>query len=221
MAKAQSVTLPAWEVPPALIKHTKPLWGFYVTYGQRFMFQHFAALYAARAFIDLMLQGDDYTRKDDFTIVSTRGVSIRIENPTGRKGPSLFNSVLDYELSPQEQTFEFPERLLQMYRPFPNSPLLSHKSLETITGIENDETRDTPSEKPVKAAQRAPRASQPRVKAPSDTVPIADIASSLKIDAKQARNALRKANVPKPEHGWSFPPSEVTRITNLIKDNLK
>lgn len=218
MAKTSTHTLPSWEVPPALVKSTKPIYGFYVTYGQRFMFQHFAALYAAKAFINLMLQGDDYTRVDDFNIKTARGVSIRIENPTGRKGPSLFDTVLNYQMTPQEQEFEFPERLLSAYRPFPNSPLLTSKPQQSP----NDETPDNDQQTPTKATQRAPKPAQPaRKPKPEGLVTVASIADELKIDAKQARQALRKAKIDKPEHGWAFTPDQVPAITAAIKEHLK
>jgi len=209
-----SIAATAWQVPPALVAHTKPIYGFYVTYGQRYMFQHFSALFAAKHFIDLMLQGDDYHRTDDFTILSARGVTIRIENPKGRKGPSLFDQVLEYEFTKDELDFEFPDTLLQQYRPFPSSPFVRERpQAEETPNLSNDQ-QPAP-----KVAQRAPKAPQPAK--PAGLVSVADIAQSLNIDPKHARQALRKAKIEKPEFGWAFPQSEVEAITKAIKEHLK
>lgn len=212
MAKSD---LPSWQVPPAGVNTTKPCYGFYVIYGMRFIFVHFSQLYAAKALVDLMLDGDEYTRESDHEIVSTRGVLIRMENPNGRKGPSMFDEVLHHKYTPQEEAFTFPESFLRDYGSVPRSK--TTQQAPSAPEVSNDQQIIT------KAPQRAPSTPKPaRKPLPDNLVTVATIATDLKIDAKQARQALRKAKIEKPEHGaWAFTPDQVPAIVAAIKEHLK
>lgn len=214
MAKSIASPLPSWYVEQSTIRSTKPTYGFHVTYGMRFVFVHFSQLYAAKAFINLMLDGDDYTRTNDFQIESDRGVRIRMENIPTRKGPSRFDEVLTYQFTPQEAEFTFPDSFIQSYGTVPR--------LKTLRECPAAPEPDHATETPVKVAQRAPSTPKPASKPkPEGLVTVASIADELKIDAKAARTALRKAKIEKPEHGWSFAPADVARITAAIKEHLK
>lgn len=217
MANPSPSPLPDWQVPPALVKHTKPVYGFYVSYGYRYMFQHYTQLYAASHLISLLIPDGNYTRKNDFTITTPAGLTIRLENPNGRKGPSYFDAILNYTLTPSEREFTFPDAIESQYRGFTSS--------KASREAQNDQTPDNDQSQPPNVTQRAPKATQTlppaRTPRPSNLVTVADIAATLKIDAKQARQALRKAKIDKPEHGWAFPAADVPAITAAIKEHLK
>lgn len=77
---------------------------------------------------------------------------------------------------------------------------------------------DTPATTPDKP-KREPRPIKPAK--PTGLISASDIASAMKLDAKQVRDALRKSGTPKPAHGWNFNPTEALAISKAIADNLK
>ena len=67
-------------------------------------------------------------------------------------------------------------------------------------------------EKPVKEPKRPSR---------EGLVSVSSISEGLKISPKEARAALRRAKIEKPEVGWAWSPSEVEDIKKKISENLK
>ena len=66
--------------------------------------------------------------------------------------------------------------------------------------------------------QRAPKSSQPST---SSMIPLADIASELSIDPREARKILRTTNTPKPDHGWAFTPEQIPHIKEILTKHKK
>lgn len=197
--------------------------GLYVYYGKGFIYQTFDTLCTARHFIDLMIDGDEYTWEvwspakgisPEPMIKTARGLTIR--------GAGLENA-MEYEFqSAAEREFVFPAPYDQMYRVFPQK------------GPEEDDIAPPPAPEPVwdaathtlikpaKPARVTKPKAEPKPKVDkTGLVLVADIAKKHGWDAKHVRAALRKAKVEKPAVGWAFPQSEVERITKTIKENLK
>lgn len=206
-----------------------PTIGLYVTLASgRFTYQNFCSLRAARYFLDCCLNGHDYTWQDNNSIVTTHGTHI------STRGHHLTDHSLDHIISYTPTGYQPPEPLLTQWRcfgqdlPYTIEPSAgpapattsrrAHRGPKSQIDLDIGKIdEDTPaSGSPSRRQRRAPADT-----AKNDFVNIQTIASSLKIDASRARSALRKAQVPKPPHGWAFDPSDVARITAIIKDNLR
>lgn len=76
------------------------------------------------------------------------------------------------------------------------------------------------SKKPVRAPKSAaqPKAAVTRTPKPADgdSVSLAAICASLKIDPKEARGALRKASYPKPSNGWQWPKEQKEKVSKDV-----
>lgn len=198
-----------------------PTTGLYVTLASgRFTYQNFCSLRAARYFLDCCLDGHTYTWRDNNTIITDHGTVI------STRGHHLTDHSLDHIISARPGDFTPPEPYATQWQCFARDvPYIIEKRSD-------DDTRQRPStpidldvSKNAKVTPRRTNASssrregQPRARA-DDLVTIQTVAASLNIDASRARAALRKAQVPKPPGGWAFDPSDVARITTIIKENL-
>lgn len=184
--------------------------GYYVTMGERFIFQRFDNIVPAYHFLKKMIAGQEFVWD---TWSPARGITpepmIRTALGLTIRGAGL-EEALEFEPSDHDLTFVFPEP----YSWYDTWPLRGTKDL-TAAPAPTTTTTDEP---------KAPKAPKPvKVERPSKEglVTVAQICADNKWDPKHARAALRKANIEKPEAGWAFPPSDVARITKAIKDNLK
>lgn len=202
-----------------------PTTGLYVTLASgRFTYQNFCSLRAARYFLDCCLDGHDYTWQDNNTLVTDHGTVI------STRGHHMTDHSMDRIISHTPTDWQPPEPYLSQWKCF-------GKDVPYIIDRRPQPASDTtPAQRPqrqidldtAKIAEETPRRKgtssrrtqgQPRARA-DDRVTIQTIAASLNIDASRARGALRKAAVPKPDGGWAFDPSDVARITTIIKENL-
>lgn len=183
--------------------------GFYVYCGRRFIYQSFDTYATAKHFLLKMIAGREYTWE---TWSPAKGITpvpmIRTDLDVTIRGPGL-EDVMEYEFADAEEAgYVFPENY-------------SWYDTWALRGTEETETTASDDEKPAPKAKREPRAPAEPKPSKEGLVTVATIAESLKADAKHVRAALRKAKVEKPQVGWAFPATEVARITQLIKDNLK
>lgn len=203
--------------------------GFYVYYGERFMFQSFDTDCTAKHFLEFIIDGDDYKWEvwPDYRIGDINGITKEALLVTARgvqiRGAGLENA-MEYEYgSEAEREFVFPEPYHRMYStwvargPIDTEP----KAPARVDPVYDHETGELVKAPKAERPARAPK--EPKAPRPSKEglVLVSDIAAELKVDPKHVRAALRRAKVDKPAVGWAFPSSDVPLITALIKENLK
>ena len=181
--------------------------GFYVTLGERFIFQRFDNIVPARYFIEKMIANQEYVWD---IWAPCNGVSypvIRTSSGLTIRGAGL-EEAMEYELTDEDRVFVFPEP----YGWYDTWALRGTKDY-------------VPEVKEVKEPKEPKETKEPKIEKPkvdkTGLITVAKICADNKWDPKHARAALRKAKIEKPEAGWAFPQSEVPRITKAIKDNLK
>lgn len=128
-------------------------------------------------------------------------------HPTDRKAPSVPDPI------------DRPWR--RLFPEHPNDALV-RESLTRQSPREERTDANAPSSRPEGAkAPRTPRGRATGERKPNDLVSVQAIADSLKVSAKDARQALRDSKTPKPAFGWAFAKSDVKAITATITKHLR
>lgn len=197
-----------------------PYYGIYAANPERdrMTFQKFNAIYAAKHFVLLMIDGDEYrwdvrrvhsgdTGKAQ--IITSRGVIIHTF------GDDL-EEIMEHEFTSEEASFVFPEPEHSKYARFPR---LGKQGPALTTDEDYEDTQasrtSAPDDAPQPKVKREPRPSK------EGLVTIADICAEIKLEPKAARDALRKSELEKPAAGWAFPAADVPDVINTIIGNLK
>lgn len=192
----------------AMLKHAfpsspqrLPLLGFSIRHeDDRFQHVNFAAEYAARHFLDLLLQDTKFKWVTDYEIEVHEPFFFWIKSD----GVSL-DDLMEYKMTKEEQDWELPA-------PYPalatrirrgKAPSGEH---QLITPDEPIAIKPKTSPAPVKNVPRTP--AKPK-KAPRPSaeglITIGDVAAEYGFDAKAARGILRKHSIEKPDHGrWEW-----------------
>jgi hypothetical protein len=166
----------------------------------------FSALYAAHRFVELLLRSESYEWQpankalgytDPDTIITEGNLSIRCHG---------LKEVLEHELSEAEREWEMPEALARQ-------TLLVRRPFQT------EETTNEDGE-PVVRVKREPKEAKPKVDRTGLTT-VGEIAQQMGIEPRDARTALRKQKIEKPETGWAWDPDQVEAIKATIKAGLK
>lgn len=170
----------------------------------------FAAKYAARKFLDELLQDDGIIWEDAVpTPTGEHGCTIRSESGiivSTRWWPGRLRECVEHEYSLQEMAWDLRGPPLAWARHFRNGPDLP-RTLE-----------DSPGHK--ERAERRQKSSGPTVAHPTGAVHVSDLALSLGIDARDARRALRSI-MQKPAYGWWFKPEEIEEVKAKIKAQVE
>lgn len=114
--------------------------------------------------------------------------------------------LLELELTGGEAEWELPEFYAVQSRII-RSPMRAQSSEE--------DGEDRPAR-----VKREPKPEKPKVDK-TGLVSVGDIAAQMKIEPRDARGALRKQNIEKPESGWLWPASKVEEIKAIISRGLK
>lgn len=164
----------------------------------------YAAAYAVRRVLDMLLQGGGFLWENDCTIRGENGVVV-----STRWFPDRMKRAVEHELTPQEMAWD----------PSPVDRAAIHQFLH---GPEKPRSLEQDSAASHRREKRERRQSAPKADAPPGYVHVSDVATSLGIDAKQARVALRKIyGDDKPKWGWWFDPKDLESIKSKIKENLR
>lgn len=183
----------------------------------------FAAKYAARAFIDLLIHNDEWERCDPVGmregIKTTSGIRINMTK-------DQIWALLDYKMSPAEREWE-DEQLKKSVMRFKYG---QHEAARTSNDNEEqsdgtDETLSDGGTSRKSTKRREPRApKEPKVKVDkSGYVSANDIAKELKVEGREVRGALRASGMTKPDIGWMWPKDskELKEARKTIEANLK
>jgi hypothetical protein len=176
----------------------------YINKDQGFLGIGFAATYAAKKFVDILLGDDEIslTRglsgKED-TIVSSTGIKIRCDE---------IMDIINYKYSEREK-----EWVLSDYGSDSSTAALNFRHSSVTERA--DRTKESPSEPKIKAEKKE----KPEKVNKEGLISIAQIAEELKMEPRDARVILRKMKVPKPGIGWLWTKLEVDDIKKLLHDN--
>lgn len=164
----------------------------------------FAAAYSAKKFVDYLIAGHNFkwlqaSHKGDIpdTILTDHNVKIRIP------GRGL-EEVIEYEYTQAESEWALPEEHMRQ------CALLRRAPDEEVT--EEGEIVAKP--------KREPKPEKPKIDKTA-LISIGDIAEQMGIEARDARQSLRKQKIEKPTGGWWFAPEKVEEMKVLIKKGLK
>lgn len=180
----------------------------------RMIVMTFAAAYAARHFINAVLQDGGYkwlpadkkmAIEIPDTIVGDNDVRIRVP------GGSSLEDLMEYEFSDAEAEWELPQGYVVQ------SDLLRREYREEAPPPTDEDGNPAPKEK---KPRREPKPEKIKIDK-SGLVSVGDIADQMGIEARDARGSLRKQKVEKPDVGWCWPESEVEAIKKIIKKGLK
>lgn len=188
----------------------------------RVLVLNFAAEYAARHFIDLLIHNDEWEWVDPI------GSRKCIKTSTGVR-ISMFKDdlemLLDYKMSEEEKTYE-NDQVKQSVLRFKYG---THEAAKRED--DNEEQPDGADEtlgdgraktKSKRGTARTPK--EPKVKVDkSGYVSANDIAKELKVEGREVRGALRASGMTKPDIGWMWPKDskELKEARKTIEANLK
>lgn len=190
----------------------------------RVLVLNFAAEYAARHFIDLLIHNDDWEWVDPIgsrkCIKTTGGVRI-----------SMFKDdlqiLLDYKMNEEERGYE-NEQVKQSVLRFKYGIHEGAKGRDDDNEEREDGTDETLGDggtkktKSKRGTARTPK--EPKAKVDkSGYVSANDIAKELKVEGREVRGALRASGMTKPDLGWMWlkDSKELKEARKTIETNLK
>lgn len=203
--RAKEIYMLAPAYPVALSRGLHSNFGFYCYREDGgFAFHNFHAGYAARYFIDYIIDGHEFKwiKKDEIAVEN--GFRIRGERDSLEK-------VFDVEPKGEERDWEPPAPYSHYY-----AVLLGKKF-----SIDSVEQPSRPDRKPRKPKTEEEKVATRKMKAQTgDYITIGQICEKLGHHPRVCRAILRKLKTPKPAHGWAWPPSETTAIEKRIRKEL-
>lgn len=174
----------------------------------RLLIVNFYGTYAAKKTLEAVIGDDEYKwkmsnkstmlRGNPDTIITSRGVKIR--------EPSALDEIIEYEYTREEEAWEVPPEKLRtirsFLRPYPDEAIPSENGKHEEEPLRRDR------------AERTPRPSR------EGLVNISEICERLRLEPRNARAILRKAQIAKPEQGWAWPADEAAKIEAEIKSRM-
>lgn len=205
--KALTMLAPAYPTP--LSKSLVSNFGFYCWRKDGgFCFHNFHSAYAAKWFVEYVIDGHDFEWLDDNTIETEHGFKIKGERDS-------LERAVEYKPTSKEREWRPEIGHMQYY--------------ETFTGkrraIDVPEKQVAPAPKPKK--ERKPvdedvKVLRKKAKVKSgDYITISEICAELGHAPRECRQVLRNLKVEKPGHGWAWPPGEAAIIKKRISQYLK
>ncbi len=177
----------------------------YISKGSNIMVVGFAATYAARKFLDILLADDELaktrgvTGNEDTIIATPSAIAVRCD---------LIDEILDYEYSALEEQWE----LADVGGPDTSTAAMRFRS-SSGEAYQPREEGEKPKRIPKEKKESAPKASR------DGLISIAQIAADLKIEPREARGILRSQKIAKPDVGWAWSKNEVDNIKKILHDN--
>lgn len=179
--------------------------GFYCWRGDGgFCFHNFHAAYAAKWFLDYLLDDAEFKWIDDATIITQNGFKIRGERDT-------LELIIDYIPTREEREWEPPSPYIDEYAVFAGRK----KKVE----LPNEPTPKPRKERPKVAEEIKVSRRKEKIKT-GDYITVGQICEELGHHPRECRAILRALNVPKPAHGWAWPPAEAAEIKKRLAKKL-
>jgi hypothetical protein len=188
----------------------------------RVLVLNFAAEYAARHFIDLLIHGDTWEQADPIgsrqCIRTSSGVRISMFGDDLQK-------LLDYKMSEDERSWEnelIKQNVLR-FKYGTHEVAKKDDNQERSDGADEEASEDgTKTPKSKRGSTRTPK--EPKVKVDkSEYISANDIAKELKLEGREVRGALRASGMKKPDIGWMWTKGsdELKAARKTIEANLK
>lgn len=199
------VMLPAY--PIALSKSQHSRYGFYCYREDGgFCFHNFHGDYAAKNFVETLIDDHEFRWIADNQIVIENGIRIKGERDS-------LERVFEYDYASKEE---------RDWRPgIPSSQHIAQfmrkKPLPTIEDVDPQK----PARKPRAPVPDEVKVQRRKAKAKSgDYITISQICEELGHHPRVCRAELRAMKLPKPAHGWAWPPSEAQEIKKKLAKRL-
>lgn len=171
---------------------------------------NFAEYYPAYVMLQQFLtpNQDNFKWHSDDAILTDEGILIST-------GGHELDRLMTRKYSKEELDWELPNNYHRLVAQIKGLTFIPTQVSEPVEQRHDDE-------KPSKRKSREDRpAPSPRKPKDSSLIDLATIASAINLDAKEARNILRK-HATKPDHGaWAWPTDEVDTIKALLTKNRK
>lgn len=138
--------------------------------------------YAAKAYLDYVIGRNEPTWKAANKLITSTGVEISCEPSENRADENDLERAIDYKPTRAEMSFELPDKdkasVDRLLRPYPDV------------------------EKHTIGKAKVERASSK--KPDGKYITVGQLCEELHVKPRDARAALRKAKIEKPDHGWAF-----------------
>lgn len=157
--------------------------------GEREEIHIFAAMYAAKKFVEEVLKGDDWVLDGDRFLRSRKGIKVRVHLTCT---DVTLREVMGHEYTRSEDLWDLPVPYVGAARSLREGPTVERVVL-------------TQGRAPKKAVIRA------------GLVTIQDIADELGMSGRDARSVVRKAKWEKPECGWAWKAEEADKVRTFIR----
>jgi hypothetical protein len=184
--------------------------------GRKYIW-NFAAVYAARRAVDFLISDRPTKWIDDNTLVINDKVTITTDIK-----PDGLSVIMEHEFTATERAWTLGADHMRIGQSMfsPAEPQWFDK-VDKVIAQEKDAGRTPTGRKPKDPeTQSLPR--KPKVERPTGLVSLPSLLEGTDIDPKEARNALRKLGIEKPEHGrWEFEPKQADDIKSRIVKKVK
>lgn len=182
-------------------------------------FWHFAFVgtYAAKHFLDQLLDGAEYKWVSDSTIEMHSHGDWNIHTQNSQTG---LNDIFEHEFTKEEAAWVLPTPYPNQIRQIRGEGYFdtgAHLAPEPAAKVSAPAKRSK--SEPAAPSRVKPAASKPKIEG---LITLPEIAAPLGIDPKQARTILRAASYPKPDHGrWEFDATEAEKVKKVLSNGKK
>lgn len=191
--------------PIALSKSQHSNYGFYCYRDDGgFCFHNFHSAYAAVHFLRILISDHEYKWLNDKEIAVDNGIRIKGERDS-------LERAFDHDLTEEEEEFEFNDPHKSLYVAFAH-----RKAVGFYTG--GEEPKPAKKREPMPVELKVKRKKE-KIKS-GDYITISQICEELGHRPSVCRAALRALKVPKPGHGWAWPPSEAAEVKKRLAKKL-
>jgi hypothetical protein len=206
---------------PIALSPVESHFGFYCYRSDGgFCFHNFHAAYAAKDFLERIIDGQDYKWLRDDTILLENGTRIKGERDTD------LERAIEYSPTARETEWEPTVPAVSYINSFlGRSRIILDRSgeIEHVTPNEaRKRERIAPTATPRKQISDEEKVARKKAKAKDGSyVTISQICEELGHEARVCRGLLRKFKLTKPPHGWAWPPSEAEDIKKRLQKALR
>jgi hypothetical protein len=193
--------------------------------GETVAYHKFARPFSAKKFLDLVIADSDTAWLNDNTLAINKGW---LHISTDPQSTHTLEQLMEYEYKKTEKEWqhdavwtEYAERIRSFH-------IGRHPDVNNSIRAANGLPKASDEEVVAKGVRKEPaepakRAAPERKSKPSHegVTTLQAICASLKIEPKEARTALRKANVAKPDGGWQWSDAQAVPDIKALVDKLK